>query len=154
MAYARETILAAMATSAAGITVANGYEKTISQVVRYPVEQEPEVEDTHFAAGAPLLFLFDGDPEETDDEKDDVALWTLRPRIRVLMASTATAPSTAMNSSIGDIKKWIKSNRTSWHTSVVWSRVLSVSVLTGKTKPHAGFDVLAEVKYQTTASEL
>lgn len=154
MAYLRETILAEMAESLADVTTANGYETDIDQVVRYPTEQDADVVAYHFEQGTPLAFLLDGEPETVEDEKDQWAVWTLRPIVRVYMPSTVTSPSTELNSAIGDVKKWVKSNRTAWHERVINTRVTQISVLSELTKPHAGFDAFIEVKYETTDTVL
>ena len=153
MAYIRETILAAMATSAAGITIANGYESTVYAVTRYPTEQEDDVVAQHYILGTPFLFLFDGDPEDVDGmQKDDNAMWVLRPKLRGIIGSNVTNPSTVLNSLIGDVKKWIAANRDSWHASVESTYVRQITILASLTKPHAGFDASLEVRYETTAT--
>ena len=154
MAYVRELILTDIASRAAGITIANGYLSDVSQVLRYPTEQDGDVVAQHFEEGTPLLFLFDGDPEDCEEEKDEWALWVLRPKLRGLIPSNAVNPSTVLNNLIGDVKRFVKLYRTDWHAQVIETRVTQISILPDLTKPHAGFDASLELRYETTESIL
>ena len=59
-----------------------------------------------------------------------------------------------MNSLIGDVKKWVKANRTAWHANVTNTRVTLITIAADLVKPHSGFDVSLEVRYETTDSIL